>query len=217
MKFELGEKVMYAGSEAEVIEVDHENPFFPYRIEMGGERRLWTLEDSLEKIHDFKFAVGDRVYTPCGGGYALYESERHGEVVHVVASGAFPGEGYYHVELDGYSGDLSFYEHELVEEAKAPKVKKFKVGDKVRMVSDRPLFGKGVVNVGDVGIVQEVRDSYPDYIVHFPRQSSWSAEEKDLELVEEPEKPETTFEDVIAYVKEAKADEKHEIVKEALK
>ena len=66
---------------------------------------------------------------------------------------------------------------------------KFKVGDKVKMISNRPTHGFGGVKVGDVGEIVKVYS--PLLIkVDFPSQEYWAASSDDLEFVafEEPVK-----------------------------
>ena len=66
---------------------------------------------------------------------------------------------------------------------------KFKVGDKVRMINPDPTHGFGNVRVGDQGIIIGPVTDY--YIVDFPKQSYWSAEEKDIEFLGENKKEKT--------------------------
>ena len=57
---------------------------------------------------------------------------------------------------------------------------KFKVGDKVKMISNRPTHGFGGVKVGDVGVLTEVHNNY--CLVKFPNQETWTADYQDIKL-----------------------------------
>ena len=61
----------------------------------------------------------------------------------------------------------------------------FKVGDKVRVITDKPVFGWGKVSKGDEGIVEVVDGEF--IRVKFPSQS-WYGCAHELELVEDAEK-----------------------------
>ena len=63
---------------------------------------------------------------------------------------------------------------------------KFKVGDKVKMISRHPRYGRGEVSFGEVGEVGEVGEDSEDgsYWVDFPSQSEWRAGKDDIELVD---------------------------------
>ena len=82
-------------------------------------------------------------------------------------------------ELDDYDID--------VDEIDAPflDVPTFKVGDKVRVITDKPVFGWGKVSKGDEGIVEVVDGEF--IRVKFPSQS-WYGCAHELELVEDAEK-----------------------------
>ena len=62
----------------------------------------------------------------------------------------------------------------------------FKVGDKVRVITDNPIFGWGKIRKGDEGIVEGVNGEI--IRIKFPAQSLWYGCEHELELVEDEEK-----------------------------
>lgn len=57
----------------------------------------------------------------------------------------------------------------------------FKVGHEVRLISDNPKFGKGEVEVGDIGIIE--RDQIDYLVIRFPKQDFWHGLSSELELV----------------------------------
>jgi hypothetical protein len=59
----------------------------------------------------------------------------------------------------------------------------FKIGDRVRMISEEPAYGAGEVKVGDIGMI--VRTSGDDFVVDFPNQDDWDAHVDDIEHVAE--------------------------------
>lgn len=83
--------------------------------------------------------------------------------------------------VDNKSLDSFIYLLDLEYADDEPK-QKFKVGDKVKAIDQS--YGWGGVKKGDIGVIREIKDS-GEIIVNFPKQSYWSAKEKDLELAEE--------------------------------
>ena len=59
---------------------------------------------------------------------------------------------------------------------------KFRVGDKVRVVCEDPIYEWGFVSRGDVGVVNKVNSR--DLLVNFPVQENWRGLERELQLVE---------------------------------
>lgn len=59
----------------------------------------------------------------------------------------------------------------------------FKIGDRVRMISEDPAYGAGEVKVGDIGVI--VRTSGDDFVVDFPNQDDWDAHVDGIEHVAE--------------------------------
>src|SRR5690625_4832949 len=57
-----------------------------------------------------------------------------------------------------------------------------KAGDKVRLISDNPKYGFGLVRVGDVGEVRRINGD--DLVVDFPNHTHWNGVISDIELVE---------------------------------
>lgn len=84
-------------------------------------------------------------------------------------------------ELDDY--DIDIDDDEIDEPFL--DVPAFKVGDKVRVITDKPYFGWGNVSKGDVGTIIAIDG---DVIrVNFPRQSRWNGLADEFELVKEAE------------------------------
>lgn len=71
---------------------------------------------------------------------------------------------------------------------------KFKIGDRVKLISMDPWFGFGpYVKTGAIGIVTHVavatRDYHPEICVNFPKHSGWNGMHSEFILV--PKKPTT--------------------------
>jgi len=90
--------------------------------------------------------------------------------------------------IDNNKYDINFTD-EMLELADKKETHKFKVGDKVRMINPNPRYGLGDVRVGSKGIIKSTDND--NYIVGFPKQSYWKAEEKDIEFLGENKKEET--------------------------
>jgi hypothetical protein len=60
------------------------------------------------------------------------------------------------------------------------------IGDKVKVIVEKPQFSWGSVNSKSIGVVQIIDSN--EVIVNFPEQKHWSALPKELKLVEEAEK-----------------------------
>jgi hypothetical protein len=58
----------------------------------------------------------------------------------------------------------------------------YRVGDQVKVVGF--YYGAGDVSLGDVGVVNRVREGGKSFIVDFPKQKEWLAKEEDLEPVD---------------------------------
>lgn len=84
-------------------------------------------------------------------------------------------------ELDDY--DIDDDENEIYEPSL--DVPAFKVGDKVRVITDNPYYGWGGVRKGDVGTVIAIDDKV--IRVNFPRQSRWNGRADEFEIVKEAE------------------------------
>ncbi len=114
-------------------------------------------------------------------------------IVKVFGSNLDPG--YQMVYTNPSIGGWYCYRFEKVKE-EAPKPV-FKIGDTVRMKAAKPVFGRGGVNVGEIGTIAAVGDQtyfhvdrrdegltpYADFYVNFPSQPYWWAKVEDLELV----------------------------------
>lgn len=59
---------------------------------------------------------------------------------------------------------------------------RIEVGSLVRMISDYPKHGAGLINIGDEGVVISLGDD-GDYRVKFPRHPTWRSGPDDCELV----------------------------------
>jgi len=59
----------------------------------------------------------------------------------------------------------------------------FKVGDKVRIISQS--FSFGPINIGDIGIINGVTKlpDYTRYTIELPNHCGWLCKAKDIELV----------------------------------
>jgi hypothetical protein len=84
----------------------------------------------------------------------------------------------------GYSGHV-FYPNDVVELLDEAEGTKFTVGQRVRVITDRPRFGWGEVSKGDIGVVRREPDGDGDLKVDFPSQPNWTARVGELEPVEE--------------------------------
>lgn len=60
---------------------------------------------------------------------------------------------------------------------------KFKVGDKVKLISDNPKYGLGDIEKGDIGTVKSIYDD--ELVIDFLKQDDWRGVEEEFELVEE--------------------------------
>lgn len=60
---------------------------------------------------------------------------------------------------------------------------KFKLGDKVVCVG--VSYGFGEVRLGDIGVVIKYQDDDDEYIVDFPKQRGWCADEIDIVIARE--------------------------------
>ena len=92
----------------------------------------------------------------------------------------------HNIQLEDFPGiTFDSTKFELVAEAATAHQGKrgFKVGDRVRMINETPNFGRGRVNVGDIGTISE-DESDGLFRVDFPLHSSWNAEACDLEHVD---------------------------------
>lgn len=83
------------------------------------------------------------------------------------------------LNLEGYS-DFNFDSRNFEKVVSTNKLVagEFKVGDRVRMISEDPAFGAGEVEVGDVGVVVSTVD---EIRVDFPDQKHWLADIDDIE------------------------------------
>jgi hypothetical protein len=84
------------------------------------------------------------------------------------------------IGLLGQGGSYDEAMFELFQEATPTTPRGFKVGDRVRMISHDPAYGRGEVRVGDIGVVAHLQ-SGGDLTVDFPNQEDWDAHVDDIE------------------------------------
>lgn len=120
-----------------------------------------------------KFKVGDIVKRVRGSFNGVVE----GGVYEVTSVGSLAAIG-----LLGQGGSYDEAMFELFQEATPTTTtpREFKVGDRVRMISHDPAYGRGEVCVGDIGVVAHLQ-SGGDLVVDFPNQEDWNAHIDDIE------------------------------------
>lgn len=119
------------------------------------------------------FKVGDLVKRTSGNWRGVYEGDIK-KVTHVWG-GNISLEGYPDITFDGDNFEL----HETAVPATGPR--EFKVGDRVRMISESPRYGRGEVRVGDIGVITSIPINHVKYKIKFERQHNWSGGACDIE------------------------------------
>src|SRR5690625_2049501 len=80
-----------------------------------------------------------------------------------------------------------------------PSAPSLKAGDKVRLISDNPKYGFGLVRVGVVGEVRRINGD--DLVVDFPNHTHWNGIISDIEPVES-ESPKVKVGDTIRMLRD---------------
>lgn len=119
-----------------------------------------------------QFQAGDLVKRINGG----FREVEEGEVCEVIKQ-----EGNF-LTLKGKDGTYDPVKFELVSTiltAPILKPRGFQIGDRVRMISEDPFYGRGEVEVGEIGVI--VGEQGGAFVVDFPSQDDWDAAPEDIE------------------------------------
>lgn len=199
---EVAEVVMKNGEKVKQLTYFSEsiNAIFPLIGVKGGQLITWTKEGKFFAFEDSEMDLELRLVDQVPFNWDLYNKVKDKYVV-VDSEGVegdnlqmedpfskFPlvsGTGAWY-EIDGTCcvKSIPSLKHLVLKESDSPSVKRsddFKVGDKVRMISESPAHGLGDVSVGDVGKIIYVWDV--GIWVDFPKHKGWLANSKDLEVV----------------------------------
>lgn len=153
-------------------------------IEFVGTPVMETVVVETAKEEAPKFKKGDKVILKNGGGDHPLYGFQNGKEYEIDAT---PDEHQNHEGMNyfrlfkpsGVHGYAKADKLELV----ASKPEGFKVGDKVKVVTDNPKCGWGRVTKGDVGTITKVDGK--SIKVEFPLQKHWSGFADEFELVVE--------------------------------
>jgi hypothetical protein len=74
-------------------------------------------------------------------------------------------------------------EKQAVTGIKDETMRKFRVGDSVRVIVDKPRYGWGPVKKGDVGVIVSFFSGYEGVIIKFEKTEDWSGLTSEIEIV----------------------------------